>query len=920
MNMKKSLKYILFAAAIAVASASCAKEEILQAPELQKELRTFTCSFESDETRTDITSQGKTVWSEGDRLLVTNGTENDTLTVGAASAGTRYFEFQTALEGKIYVVYPVTALDSVSVDGKFHLNLSSTQDGTFGSANIAVAVAEDRYVKMRNVTSVLRFRIPSTVETPIKVVSINAVDDNLAGKFTVDLSSGDPVVSEIEGEEYFTSIAVNVEGTNGNFYVSTIPGTYSAGFSMTAVSLDLANAWETKTTVSDKTLKVNDLVDLGNIGTDLQPVAGSGTEADPYQISNLSEYLAFTYTVNSGSSMAGQAVRLTDNISGVTTPVGFTDDNNSYYFKGTFDGNGKTVTVNINQTDGRQAALFGAVSDSAYIHDVTVQGEVSSTGSNAAGVVGFLYSTSTPVRIVNCVNRANVASGDMQVGGIVGYARNDTGTASNVLLENCSNEGAIYSASQRAGGIAGIVYSPAVLRNCTNSGPVEGELAVGGIAGYLYQAELYDCKNSGTVTSSGNPGIVGHISGGYWRVAYSAGSGGIGGYFQNSTIKRCENSGAVTGYSKTGGITGNIYWGSIISCTNSGNVTATSTAATASTLSNAAAVGGITGWIVVQGLVYDCVNKGDVNASGVGAGGIVGYSNMHGSSNNTQAMQYCTNEGTVTSTSDEVGGIVGATNVMNNQFKCVVDGCINKGAVTANRLVGGMVGSFRRYSHWSRLEITNCENHANIHSTRTNGASDIGGIFGGSYFANCNSQGVMINNAYNTGDVTYANSAITSPRAGGIAGMVAHASNGHIRNVYNSGRVGPKDGTDTTEVTTVGAILGENYQAGSRIQWAYYLEGSCAQAYGTGLRSALGTEEAISAVDASGNLKDAVEISGTSIASLLDALNAWITLNPSGGMYGSNWYRWTAGPGFVYHSYSDPIDGGGFDIGSGGEI
>ena len=87
---------MLFAAALAIASVACTREEILDGGKTRGELRTFTCSFDEDaQTRTDITKQGKTVWSEGDRIFVTNGAESDTLTVDAKFAGQRYFENAT---------------------------------------------------------------------------------------------------------------------------------------------------------------------------------------------------------------------------------------------------------------------------------------------------------------------------------------------------------------------------------------------------------------------------------------------------------------------------------------------------------------------------------------------------------------------------------------------------------------------------------------------------------------------------------------------------------------------------------------------------------------------------------------------------------------------------------------------------------
>ena len=377
---------MLFVAALAIASAACAREEVLDGGQTRGEARTFTCSFDEDvpETKTDITKQGKTVWSEGDKIFVTNGTENDELTVDAKFAGQRYFEFSTTLEGTIYVVYPSTAAKEVK-DGKFTLEVPNEQNGLFGSANISCAVAKDRYVKMRNVTSVIRFKVDADAAAPVKAVAINTSGNNVAGVFSVDMTSGSPVVSTIEGNTYSSDVTVRVDGNHGNaFYATVIPGTYGAGLTMTAVTTDLHHASESKTTVSDKEFKVNAYYDLGTIGADLKPLAGEGTQGNPWQISTLADFLAFAYYVNDGHTMEGEFVKLMDNIKTVTTPVGFYDDNGEAgkkqkYFKGDFDGNGKTVTVKINQTARKSCGLFGAAGQGANIHDVTVEGSVYST-------------------------------------------------------------------------------------------------------------------------------------------------------------------------------------------------------------------------------------------------------------------------------------------------------------------------------------------------------------------------------------------------------------------------------------------------------------------------------------------------------------------------------------------------------------
>src|SRR5574344_1639964 len=350
--MKKTL-YILFAATIAMATVACSKEELFDSNAKQSQMRTFTCSFDQgDVTKTNLTEKGKTVWEDGDKIWVSNGTAFDTLTVTPHKDAPQYCDFKTALEGTLYVVYTFSAAKSVT-DGKFEIEVPTVQNGSFGSANISVAVATDRYVKMKNVTSVVQFRIPSTAK-PIKAVSVNAIDNVVTANDT------------------YSDVIFKTDGLSGKFYMSVIPGTYNAGFSLTAVSTDLKNASQTKTTVAAKTLNVNELFDLGTIGDDLQPLQGDGSSASPWLISSLPEMLAFTYYVNDGNSMKGQFIKVVKDIKGISVPVGTYDEGNEIYhaFKGNFDGGDKTLTLNMRQTAKCSVGLFGNVADSAKIYNV----------------------------------------------------------------------------------------------------------------------------------------------------------------------------------------------------------------------------------------------------------------------------------------------------------------------------------------------------------------------------------------------------------------------------------------------------------------------------------------------------------------------------------------------------------------------
>lgn len=897
----KKYRYIIFAAACAFVVAACAKEEFEAGNRPQRELRTLTCSFEAaeqtDETKTAITKQGKTVWTAGDQLWVSDGTNSDTLTVAPEFDGQKFCEFKTKLTGKVYVVYPLKAAKAIDAE-KFILDVPRIQDGTFGSANISVAVAEDRYVKMRNVTSVVKFRIPADAK-PVKVVSVNAADNVVAGECTVDMSSGSPVVT---ADKTSGDVLVKVDGLAGNFYASVVPGTYNAGFTMSAISIDLKNAFEAKTTSAANELKPNDYVDLGMIGGNLKPLQGDGTEGNPWQISSLPEMLAFTYYVNEGNTMEGQYIKVVNDIKGVTVPVGIYDDadKSGKEFKGSFDGGDKTITLAMNQKAGKTAlALFANVTDGASIKNVNVAGNVASNYHYAAGLVARLF-TQSPITIANCKSTATV-SGKGYAGGIVAYADNPK-NKNVVTIDKCVNEGAVSGLGWYVGGVAG-GSNDATLTNCSNSGVINGAQCVAGISGNAYSVNITDCTNSGNVTATHSAGAFLNNKGG--GATYRGGAAGMAGYAQNVNLKRCTNSGAIAGVNKTGGIAGTLYWGSAVSCSNSGSVSVTEDAA-----------GGILGWNVTHGRLYDCTNTGTITTKRYQAGGIVGQAQSFHAKNSAKILYLkCSNEGKITVTDgNSAGGIVGYTWVMNNLAKITIDGCVNKTSaeVSAPKYAGGILGSEGRYSNWSRMEIQNCENHGYILGTGTGAATAVyvGGIFGGPIVYTKN-QGVMIFNCYNTGNVEYADAAATKPFAGGIAGHINHGFSGTLNNLYNSGKVRPKEG-EPAATAGLGSIVGHS-SSGGTINFIYSLDGICPNLIGAGSRPA---SAAVSSVaDAAGSLTTPVTVNEVGYAEVSEALNAWSKMT-SGNVY----YGWAKGPVFVYPSYTDPIDSGNFDLGNGGQI
>lgn len=176
-------------------------------------------------------------------------------------------------------------------------------------------------------------------------------------------------------------------------------------------------------------------------------------------------------------------------------------------YKGTFDGNGKTVSglyVKGNDFSG----LFGKL-NGATIKNLTVEGTV--VGISTSGTGGIAASLTVDSTISNCVSKVNVSSDKGCTGGICGDIKKGK-------IINCINIGSVYvngSDASGIGGIAGIIEdSSSAIYNCANLGEVKGHSYVGGITGSYSAGVIQNCYNAGNVSlidSSGNSygGITG---------------------------------------------------------------------------------------------------------------------------------------------------------------------------------------------------------------------------------------------------------------------------------------------------------------------------------------------------------------------------------------------------------------------------
>ena len=227
------------------------------------------------------------------------------------------------------------------------------------------------------------------------------------------------------------------------------------------------------------------------------------------------------------------------------TPIGWYDNANSkaFYFSGTFDGNGKSISglyYYVESSDAYvYAGLFGlsngtiknvSVEDS-YFRLNGLDNSVCRVGCVCGGNLGAITNCHNASNFTVTVNHINAS-----VGGVCGH------NFPQGIIENCNNTGEVnvtgtymgYSCG--TGGVCGWNVNGSI-KGCDNKGEVIGLTNVGGVCGYNEAkngaiSEITNCYNTGEVTGTGYG--VGGVSG------YNIGGA-------TSTIANCFNTGKVNG-------------------------------------------------------------------------------------------------------------------------------------------------------------------------------------------------------------------------------------------------------------------------------------------------------------------------------------------------------------------------------------
>jgi len=236
---------------------------------------------------------------------------------------------------------------------------------------------------------------------------------------------------------------------------------------------------------------------------------GSGTENDPYQISNPTDL------DNVRNNMNAYFIQIADidlNVSPYNTNLGWEPiGNNSTPFNGKYDGQNYSInSLFISRDNTNLIGLFGQTTFSSDIKNLSLN-SVNVTGhESTGGLVGLNRS-----KIENCSVTGTVIGNDLYTGGIVGENESD-------IIKSYAD--IIVSGTSYVGGITGIIPNDnGSVERSYSSGDITGELWVGGITGGNY-GDLID--NYTLASVSGEAYVAGITGGNFYRIirSYAAGS------------------------------------------------------------------------------------------------------------------------------------------------------------------------------------------------------------------------------------------------------------------------------------------------------------------------------------------------------------------------------------------------------------
>ena len=320
-------------------------------------------------------------------------------------------------------------------------------------------------------------------------------NDGAVQVFTITLGSG--ITATASATLTYDSTAYYTAGTTVTLSHGSAPAGYQEpflGYSLNGTPFN-GNSFEMP--AADATVTARWTVKDFESGHD-------GTEADPYIIYNKEQLDQLASRVNSGTSYSDKFIKLGADIEYDSTENYTSIGNNDNKFRGTFDGDGHTVSGIVLTEDSDYRGLFGYLNSQGTVKNVTLSNSAISGKSNVGGIVGYNDGTVVSCIVKNSVTISTTSQDSNYHGGITGFNYGTIqGCVSSATVENngknrCRSYGSIAGSSSKT------------IENCLviGSNVVSGTVAVGAIVsnnsrGYLRHNYYYDCSVGGVSSNVG---------------------------------------------------------------------------------------------------------------------------------------------------------------------------------------------------------------------------------------------------------------------------------------------------------------------------------------------------------------------------------------------------------------------------------
>ena len=513
MKKRHSIRILLAAAALLLATAACTKDELADGDRLPEgqyplEIAAVTLSVEGGEAQP---------WG----APATRVSENGDGTGSVFSAGDR-FAVQINAEEGIYIVQ-----DDGSIKAESPLYWSDSGEHTVTAWYPATGGTLDLSDQSQSLAYLLGGSGTGDYLTPVTLTFAHRL-----AKVRVT-PTGD-ALGEVQSLQLYTYTQCTyekgtvVQGSQEGWIEMKRCEYTENGVSFTCWEVNVVPGYEITKLMANNDNKERDL------SSAITPEAGSYYNITLNKDKGYTDDGQGNYTVTSAEGLKNIAKLVNDgntdiditltsdiDLSGIDwTPIGI-DYNHQY--TGIFNGNGKTITGLTVTTSDRYAGLFGCIGSGGTVKNVTLK-NVQITNDNSSG----------------------------SAGGVAGDSYGN--------IENCSVSGSVSGSGMNgiAGGVVGFQVGGS-LTGCSSSATVNAGNTAGGVAGTTNNgASLTACYATGDVT------LVSNDIGTYFA------GGVVGSNGSSSTLKACYAWGSVTGSGSgtvyTGGVTGSNDLGTLTAC------------------------------------------------------------------------------------------------------------------------------------------------------------------------------------------------------------------------------------------------------------------------------------------------------------------------------------------------------------------